>query len=103
MSFNRLGDNVFASSSDVNERRAAAVRAEEERVQLRASKIEAQSSPFATPQERIRLWESLHGLALPRDPGHRLIRVIATNTGLTVQDVHDEQTRRRQPLEAAGT
>ena len=99
MAFHRLGDDVFSANADVNERRAAAVRAEEERVQLRASKIEAQSSPFATPQERIRLWESLHGLALPRDPSHRLIRVIATATGLTVQDVHDEQTR-RQPVEA---
>ncbi len=94
MSSNR-SENPFGFGLEGSERRAAAIRAEEERAQLRHSRIEAQSSPYATPQERIRLWEELHGLALPRDHDHRLVGVIATHTALTVKDVHDEQTRRR--------
>jgi|JRYI01.1.fsa_nt_gb hypothetical protein len=101
MNSNR-SENFSSHGLEGNDRRAAAIRAEEERAQLRHSRIEAQSSPFATPQERIRLWEELHGLKLPRDRDHRLVRVIAANTALTVQDVHDEQTRRHgPPLEAA--
>jgi uncharacterized caspase-like protein len=94
MSFNRSVDGFFATGLDANERRAAALRAEQERAELRSSKIEAQASPFATPQERIRLWEDLHGLRLPISADHRLVRVIATSTALSVREVHDEQIRR---------
>jgi hypothetical protein len=95
MSFNRsAADGLFATGLDANERRAAALRAEQERAELRTSKIEAQASPFTTPQERIRLWEDLHGLRLPVNADHRLVRVIATSTALTVREVQDEQVRR---------
>jgi uncharacterized caspase-like protein len=94
MSFNRSVDGFFATGLDANERRAAALRAEQERAELRSSKIEAQASPFTTPQERIRLWEDLHGLRLPVNADHRLVRVIATSTALTVREVQDEQVRR---------
>jgi len=33
-------------------------------------------------------------VSLPRDPQHRLLDVIATNTGLTVDEVRDEQRLR---------
>jgi hypothetical protein len=86
--------NPFSLGLDADERRAAVQQAEEERARLRHLRIEAQSSPFSTPQERIRLWEELHSLSLPRDRGHRLVRVIASQTALTLQDIHDEQARR---------
>jgi hypothetical protein len=94
MSLQRFPDNTFATGIDANERRAAALRAEQERADLRHARIEAQSSPFTTPQERIRLWEDLHGLALPRSADHKLVRVIANHTALTVHEVQEEQARR---------
>lgn len=79
---------------DVGDRRAAIQRAEEERAELRRSKIEAQAAPSTTPEERIRVWEDLHGLRLPRNADHKLIRVIARDTALTVRQVNEEQVRR---------
>lgn len=79
---------------DAEDRRAAAARAEQERLEVRRSKIDALTSPVATPEERIRSWEALYGLRLPRSADHRLVRVIAQNTALSVQQIHDEQRRR---------
>ncbi len=47
-----------------------------------------------TPGERIRIWERLHGLTLPRDPTHRLLAVVATATDLALEQVLEEQRRR---------
>lgn len=86
---------------DANDRRAAIQHAEEVRAELRRSKIEAQGAPMSTPAARIRVWEDLHGLQLPRNAGHKLLEVIARDTALTVQDVHEEQLRRVQAVQAA--
>ena len=53
-----------------------------------------QSSRLKTAEERIRIWERIHEVTLPKDPAHRLVDIIATNTGLTDSDVRDEQQRR---------
>jgi len=81
---------------DGKDRRAAIERAERERAAMRHSRIEAQSSPLLTAQERVQRWEDLHALRLPVDPNHKLVRVIATDTALGVEEVRDEQTRRRE-------
>ena len=47
-----------------------------------------------TPETRIALWETRHGLALPRDPKHPLVQYIADNTDLDVAQVQTEQSRR---------
>jgi len=85
---------VLSIGLDGNERRAAVLRAEQERAEERHSKLQALTAPFAAPSERIRLWEELYGLALPTSADHRLVRVIASRTSLSVQQVHDEQQRR---------
>jgi hypothetical protein len=74
--------------------RAQALRAAEERAQERAQLIERQSSSLHTPEERIRLWEKLHVLSLPRVSTHPLLSLIASQTALTLQQVQDEQRRR---------
>jgi len=76
------------------ERREAFLRAEEERAAQRHAQIEAQSSPLLAPHERIRQWETLHGVNLPLFANHRLIRVIANSTALTIEQVRAEQQRR---------
>jgi hypothetical protein len=56
--------------------------------------VERQSSSLHTPEERIRLWEQLHVLSLPRASTHPLLSLIASQTALTLQQVRDEQQRR---------
>jgi len=53
-----------------------------------------QRSMDTAPGDRIALWEARHGLALPRDPKHPLMQVIADGTELDVGQVQDERRRR---------
>jgi len=55
-----------------------------------------QSSVLNLPAERIRVWERRHQIDLPRDPEHRLIKLIAANTGLSVEEVCAEQRLRAE-------
>jgi hypothetical protein len=65
-----------------------------EAVERRRQQLQEQSSPLNPPSDRIRSWERLHQLDLPRNPLHRLVTVIAANTGLSVSDVLAEQALR---------
>jgi hypothetical protein len=82
------------------ERRAAAQLAEQERTLARQRALDSLSAWDATPAERIRRWEDLCALALPRAAEHPLVAVIAAQTKLTPDDVRDEQQRRRALLHA---
>jgi len=53
-----------------------------------------QTSVLNSPSDRIRVWERRHQIDLPRDPEHRLIKLIAANTGLSAEDVYAEQRLR---------
>lgn len=86
--------SVSLSALDSGDHRAAILRADEERAAERLTQIRAQSSTLATPVERIRLWEALHGLNLPLRAGHKLLQVIADDTALSVEQVNDERERR---------
>lgn len=74
--------------------RAQARREADEREIDRLEKLSTQRSPHRPPEERIRIWESLHGLRLPRTAGHKLVTVIAEQTELPVAAVEAEQLRR---------
>ena len=65
-----------------------------ERAALRASELASQVSPVRAAEERIRIWERLHGLRLPSTSAHALVRVVATQTHLSVGEVQAEQRRR---------
>ena len=65
-----------------------------EAAERRRTDLAEQCSRLKTAEERIRIWERIHEVTLPRDPTHRLIAIIAANTGLVDADVHDEQQRR---------
>jgi hypothetical protein len=56
----------------------------------RAAREEMRSDQSSVPQ-KIRAWEKLHGLQLPRDPNHLILRVIAQQTGLSMHAVLEEQ------------
>ena len=67
---------------------------EEERAQR--ERIE-QASELNTPTMRIRAWERLHRLTLPRGSAHAVLDVVAKATRLTLEQVHEEQRRRAEP------
>jgi hypothetical protein len=74
--------------------RARLVHQQAEAAERRRTDLAEQCSRLKTAEERIRIWERIHEVTLPRDSEHRLIPIIATNTGLTEADVRDEQQRR---------
>jgi hypothetical protein len=84
---------LFISSTA--DRRAAAHRAEEERVLARQRALDSQSAWDAAPHERIRRWERLHALTLPTAAVHPLVDIIAAHTKLSLDDITEEQQRRR--------
>lgn len=65
-----------------------------ELLEQRQKELVEQSSPSKTPRARILLWERIHQARLPTDPSHGLVAVIAAHTGITVEQVHEEQRAR---------
>jgi hypothetical protein len=86
------------ATSDYRDRIA---RHQAEALERRQQALLEQSSTLNAPAVRIRTWEGLHQLAMPRDPTHRLIGVIATATGLSLEEVHHEQRQRLSPAIAS--
>jgi hypothetical protein len=76
--------------------RARLAQQQAESAERRKFDLAEQSSRLKTAGERIRIWERLHEVNLPRDPEHRLIDIIATNTGLSAAEVREEQRRRAE-------
>ena len=87
-------DVADAPSGFAEEKRKALERAQQQRAAARDRDLEAQASPHNDPEARIATWERLHALNLPRSPGHSLIGLIASQTGLAIREVRDEQQRR---------
>ncbi len=83
-----------SSGNWMTDHRARIALEESERLQSKQRELLEQTSDRRTPAERIRIWERLHGLTLPRDANHRLIGVIASQTDLARDQVHEEQRRR---------
>jgi len=74
--------------------RARLVHQQAEAAERRRLDLAEQSSRLKTAEERIRIWERIHEVTLPKDPAHRLVDIIAANTGLMNSDVQEEQQRR---------
>jgi hypothetical protein len=91
----------YSHDDSTAERKAAAQRRYEDYAAERGRQLAGQVSPHNTASERIRIWEQLHQLRLPRDSGHRLVPIIAAQTGLGVAAVYEEQRRRAEPREIA--
>ena len=71
---------------------------EEQRAQLRRSRLAVQRSELNPPNVRIRAWEDVHGLRLPADAEHPILDVIAVGTRLTLAEVQAEQRARAEQL-----
>src|ERR1700727_2088274 len=81
--------------------RARLVHQQAEAAERRRLDLAEQSSRLKTAEERIRIWERIHEVTLPKDPAHRLVDIIAANTGLADSDVREEQQRRASLRAAA--
>jgi hypothetical protein len=68
-----------------------------ERARRRQEELLEQTSIQNTPSMRIRVWERLHQVGLPRNPAHRLLEVIAADTNLSIEQVREEQQVRFSP------
>jgi hypothetical protein len=53
-----------------------------------------QTAMESSPETRVALWERRHGLGLPRSPQHPLLQFVASSTGLQLDQVLEEQSRR---------
>jgi hypothetical protein len=78
--------------------RARIARQQAEAAEIRQRELIEQASASNPPDLRIRIWERLHRVTMPRDASHRLLRVIAEQTGLTVAEVRTEQQNRAHPV-----
>jgi hypothetical protein len=88
---------VPLASDSAMDHRARIMQQQAEMQEQRQRELLEQSSTLNTPKDRIRIWERLHQIALPRNPQHRLLGVIAIDTGLRLEDVHEEQRQRTAP------
>ena len=81
----------------ITDHRARLANEQREARERRRLALAEQSSELNTPEQRIRAWEKLHELTMPRDEKHPLIQVIAADTELSLMQVNNEQ-RRRAPF-----
>jgi DNA-binding transcriptional regulator YiaG len=85
------------SGETIADYRARIAQHQAEILDRRQQELLEQTSTLHTPAMRIRIWERLHQVAMPRSPAHRLLDVIAANTGLSVEEVREEQRQRIAP------
>jgi hypothetical protein len=88
---------LYDGPATAGEYRLRVQQQDRERAALRASELATQVSPVRPAEERIRIWERLHGLRLPPTSAHALVKVVAAQTHLTVGEVQEEQRRRSAP------
>ena len=93
--------NAVADPGSLADRRAQLEHEQQERIAERQQQIVLQSSPLSSAEDRIRLWEKLHALALPRSPTHKLLRLIAAQTDLNIEQVLEIQRHRAAPALAS--
>jgi hypothetical protein len=63
----------------------------EERLHQRQHALAEQTSTVNPPDVRIRAWEKVHALRMPGDETHPVLDVIAHGTGLTLEQIREEQ------------
>jgi hypothetical protein len=75
-----------------------------ERLQLEAAErrdraLLDQRSPENSPEARVRIWEKLHQVRLPKDPAHPILPQVAKQTALKLDDVLEVLRQRSQPAD----
>lgn len=99
----RPRDQASASDNWMADHRARIALEESERLERTQQELLQQTSELSTTAERIRIWERRHGLTLPRDANHRLVKVVAHQTDLALDQVREEQQRRAACINGEAT
>lgn len=97
MNENRPYRPAVNDSDAIPSHRSQLEKEQQQRMAERQQQIALQASPFSSAEQRIRQWEKLHALALPRSPSHKLLRVIAEQTELALEQVLEVQRQRFAP------
>jgi hypothetical protein len=69
-------------------------RQQAEAAERRMQALAEQRAPERTPEARVRTWESLHQVRLPRSPHHAVLTVVAEQTGLALTELYEVQRQR---------
>src|SRR5579872_523986 len=83
----QAGESTLAYRDRIEQHRTEAL-------EVRRRELAEQTSLQNTPAARIRVWERLHQVLLPRSPTHTVLRIVAMATGLTLEEVRAEQQMR---------
>jgi hypothetical protein len=67
-----------------------------EAAERREQALIGQRSPDNTPEMRVRIWEKLHQVWLPKSPTHVILAQIAEQTALALAQVLEVQRQRVQ-------
>jgi hypothetical protein len=93
------GRNFASAHGELNaDYRVRIAREQAEAVEKRQQELLEQMSERNSAEVRVRIWERVHAVQLPRATNHRLLQVVATQTGLTLDQIRDEQQRRVTPV-----
>ncbi len=89
------------SNALIGEHRDRVLHEQAEAAQRRQRDLLEQTSMKHPAEIRIRIWEQLHQMDLPREADHRLLGVIAAQTDLSIEQISREQQRRAHARSAA--
>jgi hypothetical protein len=82
------------SQDPILDYRARAERARLEAEHDRRRLLNDQCDPQNAPEIRVRIWEKLHHLRLPKDPAHAILGTVARETELGLDAVLEVQRQR---------
>lgn len=77
--------------------RARIERAQLEAAERRTQALVEQRAPANSPELRVRAWEKLHQVRLPKDPQHAVLLVVAKQTAMPLGEVQEVQRQRARP------
>jgi hypothetical protein len=92
---NLIREQLPTQGTHLSEASEGAHRLRAQQVAERDAAFRELSSAQLLPEARVRRWEQVHGIRLPRSAGHPVLRVIARVTGLTLIEVQTVQRERR--------
>lgn len=78
----------------INDYRARIEKLQMEAAARRERALIDQRSPENSPDARVRIWERLHQVHLPKDPAHPIMLRVAQMTGLDLAEVLEVQRSR---------
>jgi hypothetical protein len=87
-------DLLAPAAADLADHRARIAHEQRQELERKQQELLEQVSDRNTPAQRILIWERRHGLILPRDSNHPALGIVAAATGLSLEQMHEEQRRR---------